>query len=145
VTITAGNKAVNNPWPVPDVSACSVFSDDYKRTVSIDVQVLTSEQVDLLNTAADNVKYIAETSDIKIEAQEIYDRIPAKEIMQKLKDDIASGAKSIPSIDELGFVNDHDKETFAFYWIINGEKKELDNMNIFDPESISEAIIEGLL
>jgi len=144
VTIVAGNKKVNNPWPVPDVEKCTITSS-FKRTVKIDVQVLTSTQVELLNTAADNVKYIAETSDIMIEAEEIWKRVPAKEVMDQLKDDIAAGTKSIPSIEEVGFINHHDEETFSYYWIVNGEKKELGNVNIFDPDAIADAIIDGLL
>ena len=144
VTITAGNKKVNNPSPIPDVPACTV-KDDFKRTISIDVEVLTSEQVVLLNTAADNVKYIAETSDIKIAAQEIFDRIPAKEIMAKLKDDIQSGVKTIPSIEEVGFINHNAKGTYSYYWIVDGKKSELSDIDIFNPDSIAEAIIDDLL
>lgn len=144
VTITSGNKKVNNPYPIPDVSACTI-KDDFKRTISIDVEVLTSEQVALLNTAADNVKYIAATSDIKIAAQEIFDRIPAKEIMAKLKDDIQSGIKTIPSIEEVGFINHHAKDTYSYYWIVDGKKTELSEIDIFDPDSIAEAIIDDLL
>ena len=134
VTIKAGNK----------VTKCLVTTT-YKRTVSIDVQVLTSQQVNQLNTAADNVKYIAETSDIRIEAQEIYDRIPAREIMESLKNDIATGVKTIPSIEEIGFINYHGKNTYSFYWIVNGEKQELSDINIFDPNSIAKGIIDGML
>ncbi len=101
VTIVAGNKKVDNPWPVPDVQKCTVTSS-FKRTVTIDVEVLTSTQVDLLNTAADNVKYIAETSDIMIEAEEVWKRVPSREVMEQLKDDIAAGTKSIPAIEEVG-------------------------------------------
>jgi len=145
VTITAGNKKVNNPSPIPDVPACSIFKDDYNRTVSINVEVLTSEQVLLLNEAADNVKYIAETSDLKIKAQEIFDRVPAKEILEQLKQDIQTGTKSIPSIEEVGFINYHAQGTFSYYWIADGEKTDLSDIDIFDPKSISEAIIDNLI
>jgi hypothetical protein len=138
VTITAGNKKTLF------VPKCTVTSS-FKRTVKIDVQILTSEQVNLLNTAADNVKYIAETSNIKIEAEEIWKRVPAKEVMDQLKGDIAAGTKSIPSIEEVGFINHHDKDTFSYYWIVNGDKKELADINIFDPDAIAGAIIDGLL
>ena len=134
VTVKVGNK----------ISGCLVTTS-HKRTVSIDVQVLTSTQVNLLNEAADNVKYIAETSDIKIEAEEIWKRIPAKEVMEKLKNDVASGIKDIPSIEEVGFVNDHSSNNFSFYWIVNGEKKDLSDVNIFDPGSIADAVINDLL
>ena len=145
VTITGGNKKVNNPSPIPDVPACSIFSDDYKRTVSIDVEVLTPEQVALLNEAADNVKYIAETSDIKIKAEEILANIPSTEIMEQLKQDIQNGTKQIPSIDEVGFINHHSDDTFSYYWTANEERTDLADVDIFDPNSIAEAIIDDLL
>jgi len=145
VTITGGNKAVNNPYPIPDVPKCSVFSDDYKRTVSIDVEVLTAEQVAMLNEAADNVKYIAETSDIKIQAEEILAQIPSQEIMDQLKQDLQNGTKSIPSIEEVGFIQYTSDGSFAFYWIADGQKTDLGDVDIFDPESISKAIIDDLL
>ncbi len=138
VTITAGNKKTLI------LPKCTITSS-FKRTVKVDVQILTSEQVNLLNTAADNVKFIAETSDIMIEAEEIWKKVPAKEIMEQLKGDISSGVKTIPSIEEVGFINHHENDTFSFYWIIDGNKKDLNDVNIFDPDSISEAIINGLL
>ena len=145
VTVTAGNKAVNNPWPIPDVSKCSIFSDDYTRTVKIDVEVLTAEQVALITQAADNVKYIAETSDIKIKAEDILANIPAKEIMDQLKKDIQTGTKSIPSIEKVGFIKNHSNGSVASYWIANGEKTELADVDIFNPESLANAIINELL
>jgi hypothetical protein len=145
VRITGGNKAVNNPFPIPDVSKCSIFSDDYYRTVSIDVEVLTAEQVALLNEAADNVKYIAETSEIKIKAEEIFDQIPDKEVMEQLKEDIRNGTSSIPNIEEVGFIKYNSDGSFAYYWIADGQKTDLGDVDIFDPESISETIINDLL
>lgn len=144
VTITAGNKKVDNPWPVPDVPQCSV-KDDFKRTVTVNVEVLTSEQVALLNTAADNVKYIAETSDIKIKAEEIWNHIPSKEIMEQLKEDLQNGIKTIPTLEEVGFINHHDEDTFSYYWVVDGKKKDLSDIDIFDPDSIAEAIIDDLI
>jgi len=144
VTIVAGNKKVNNPYPIPDVKKCT-FTSSFKRTVKLDVQILTAQQVELLNTAADNVKFITETSDIKIEAEEIWKKVPSTEIMAKLKDDIENGTKSIPSIGEVGFINHHDKGTFSYYWVVNGERKELEDVDIFSPDAISDMIIDSLL
>jgi hypothetical protein len=143
VTITAGNKEVRVLGVV--VTPTCTIKSNFDRTVSIDAEVLTSAQVALLNQAADNVKYIAETSDIKIKAQEIFDHIPAKEIMEQLKADIQNGTKTIPSIEEVGFIKNHTTGKYSFYWIANGNKKELDDINILDPASIADAIIKELL
>jgi hypothetical protein len=143
VTIVAGNKVVKDPIFGATITPKCTFKGTFKRTVKIDVQILTSEQVALFNTAADNVKYIAETSDIKIQAEEIWKQIPSEEIMAKLKNDIASGVKTIPSIDAVGFINHHEKDTYSFYWIIDGKKEDLSDINIFDPTSIVDAIVQG--
>lgn len=143
VTITAGNKEVKALGVV--VTKECTFKNDFKRTVSIDVEVLTSAQVAQLNLAADNVKYIAETSNIKIKAQEIYDRIPAKEILEQLKTDIRNGTKTIPSIEEVGFIKNHTNGKYSYYWIANGNKKDLGDINVLDPGSIADAIIKDLL
>ena len=145
VTIVAGNKVVKDPIFGTTITPKCTFTGTYKRTVKIDVQILTSEQVALLNTAADNVKYIAETSDIKIEAEELWKRVPAKEIMEKIKTDVANGTKTIPSIEEVGFINHHAKDTYSFYWIANGKKEDLSDVNIFDPDSIIDGIISSWL
>lgn len=142
VTITAGNKEVK-ALGVVVTPKCTVKSN-FTRPVSIDVEVLTNEQVALLNQASDNVKYIAATSDIRIEAQEIFDRIPAQEILEQVRSDLETGTKTIPSIEEVGFINHHHDDSFSFYWIVNGEQTDLEDVNIFDPASLANAIIREL-
>ena len=145
VTIVAGNKVVKDPVFGTTITKKCTFTGTFKRTVKVDVQVLTSEQVAQLNLAADNVKYIAETSEIKIAAEEIWKRVPSKEIMDKLKEDIANGTKVIPGIEEVGFIKDHNQGQYSFYFITDGVKKELSDINIFDPDAIAETVIAGLL
>lgn len=145
VTITAGNKVVKDPIFGTTITPKCTFKSNFTKKVTIDVDVLTSQQVDLLNKAADNVKYIAETSDLKIAAQEIFDKIPAMEIMSKLKEDIQNGVKTIPTIGEVGFIKNHSKGTYSFYWVVDDERKGLGDVDIFDPNSIAEAVIENLL
>jgi hypothetical protein len=145
VTVTAGNKVIKDPILGKTITPKCTIKSNFTKKVTINVEVLTSQQVDLLNQAADNVKFIAETSDLKIKAEEIWKRVPAKEVMEKLKDDIASGVKTIPGIEEVGFINYHDKNTFSYYLIIDGKRNDLSDINIFDPSSIADAIIEGLL
>ena len=64
---------------------------------------------------------------------------------KKLKSDIQSGVKTIPSIEEVGFINHHAKGTYTYYWVVNGEKTDLSDIDIFDPDSLVEAIINDLL
>jgi len=61
-------------WGLP-ITRCSVpFTSS--SNVSLNFEVLSSTEVAQLTTAANNVKFIAETSDIKISAQVIFDAIP---------------------------------------------------------------------
>ncbi len=90
--------------------------------------MLSNEQVNLLTQAADNIKYIPEVSDMKIKAQEVFDRLPSEEELTQLKNDLQTGVKSIPTVEKVGFVNNYAEKFFAYYIIIGGERKNIDAM-----------------
>ncbi|MGK7396369.1 MAG: hypothetical protein ACNS62_17460 [Candidatus Cyclobacteriaceae bacterium M3_2C_046] len=137
VRITAGNKAI---WPV---SACTV-KDNFYRTIKINRTVLTGEQVNIINEAANNVQYIPEASDLKIKAREIFDRLPSKEELENLQNDLNTGVKQIPAVSEVGFVNDYAEKTFAYYIIVDKERKEIEAME-FNGSNLAEVILDLLI
>jgi hypothetical protein len=103
--------------------------------------VLTDSQANTLINAANNVKYIKETSDRKIRMQQIYDSIPAKSIFEKVKQDIANGVDAIPSLSEFGFVLKHGAaKTFGVYAVLNGERHDLGALDPFDPGAVAKAV-----
>lgn len=137
IRVTAGNKKTLF------VSACSVFKNNYYRNVTINRQVLSNKQVDLLTQAADNIQYIPEASDRKIKAQEIFDRLPSEEELTQLKNDLQTGVKSIPTVKEVGFVNNYAEKSFAYYIIIGGDRKDIDAME-FNGGNLADVIIDLL-
>jgi len=91
------------------------------------------------------VKYIWETSDLKISAQLIVDQLPDPEELNQLRDDIKNGTKQIQDIDDVGFIKYHNTGTYDFYIYMNGEKKNVSEFNIFDSGAISDLLIDDLL
>jgi len=102
------------------------------KTVNISQRIMSDAQASQLTTAADNVKYIKESWDRKIRAQQIYDSIPDKEIFERVKGDIENGVVMIPDLEEFGFVYGHGgRPTFAIFAIIAGERHDLGEVDVF--------------
>jgi hypothetical protein len=116
------------------------------KTVNVKKRILSDTQVSQLTTAANNVKYIEETSARKITAQQIYDAIPDKEIFERVKDDIQNGLVVIPGIGELGFVFRHDgSKTLDVYAIIAGERNELGSVDVFSIDDMAAALADMMV
>ena len=103
----------------------TIFCVDYSVTRSVNIKVLSDQQVADLNWAANNVKYIAETSNIMIQAQQIWDALPTEQILQDVRDGIASGVKLVPTVDQVGFVHTHATGNYAFYAILSGVRHDV--------------------
>ncbi|MGW9685077.1 hypothetical protein [Flagellimonas sp. 2504JD1-5] len=117
------------------------------RDVGLNFQVLTNTQVNQLNTAADNVKFIAETSDIMISAQAIFDAVPTQEILDRLdqlKQDIANQVKSYSDFAGVGFIKNHNSNEFIFFIEQGGERTNVASFNLFDPKSIVKILVPDL-
>ena len=106
-------------------------------TVHIRVPILSESQVAQINFAANNVRYIKETWDVKVRAQEIYDRIPHREIFERVRDDIRNGVVAIPSITEIGYVQPHLSPDIALFATIGGVRHDLGAANLFDLAEMS--------
>jgi len=103
----------------------TIFCVDYSVTRSVNIKVLSDQQVADLNWAANNVRYIAETSNIMIQAQQIWDALPTEQILQDVRDGIASGVKLVPTVDQVGFVHTHATGNYAFYAILSGVRHDV--------------------
>jgi hypothetical protein len=115
--------------------------------VRLNFPVIPSAQVDQLNLAADNVKFIAETSDIRISAQAIFDAVPSEEILNRLdllKQDIATKVKTFSDFAGVGFVKNHETNEFTFFIERGNERKDIANFNPFDPDVIVEILVPDL-
>ncbi len=110
-------------------------------TVKVSERILSDANAAKLTTAADNVKYIKETSDRKIRMQQIYDAAPSKEIWARVRQDIDTGAKRIPTLNAFGFVLHHGgSHAFSLYAVLAGKRYELGSVNPFDPAAVGNAV-----
>ncbi len=137
VTITHGNKKILG---VPECAQKS----DAKRSVTITATVLSNTQVSQLNEAAKNVQYIAEADGIRFDAQQVLDKLPTMDELERLKGNVeACVAELTEKIGDVGFVFNHDTKELRHFMVINGEEKEVGAFNIFNgDELISNARLE---
>ena len=135
IRVTAGNKKSFF------YSACSIVKNNYYRNISFSRKVISDEQVEKLEQAADNVQYIPAASDEKVSAQKILDELPTQEELEKLKNDIQSGVKTIPTVEEVGFVHRYSDKSFTYYILIDGDRKEVSSME-FSADGLARVVID---
>jgi len=149
-------KAIENALRA--VAARRVFSTTFRykvlgktvKTVNINERIMSDANANKLITAANNVKYIGETSNRKLKMHQIYDAIPSKQIFERVRSQIADGTAQIPQLTEAGFVISHDKVgTFGVYAILGGTRHELGEIDPFDPAdvigAVSRVVVDGLI
>ena len=113
---------------------------NYSTTRSISITVISSSQVNQLLAAANAVKYIAETSDLRVQAQQIFDAFSPRDILQRVRDDIEAGVAQIPTVDEVGFTHTHSPSEWEFYAILSGQKHVLGGFDPMNPAEVERAI-----
>jgi hypothetical protein len=133
VTLKVANKIIG----------CGVTSTQ-SRNVSIDVQILPDAQVNQLLTAANDVKYIAETSDLRIKAQQIFDSLPSTEKLEQLRADLQSGVRQIPDVGEEGFIYTYQDKTYAFFIVLDGKRHEVSEFDLFSGSGVGAAVVSIL-
>jgi hypothetical protein len=117
------------------LAAKKIFSTTYKYTKpivgtlytrKITVRLLTDAQAAKLVEAANNVKYIQETSNRRLSMGQIYDQVDDKALFERVRDDIQDGVVRIRAIEELGVVFQHglDDPGFELYVTIDGKRHE---------------------
>ncbi len=123
------------------VVVCVSFS----VTRAIDITVLTTAQRNQLLTAANNVKYIKETSDIMIQAQQIYDAMDPRSILQQVRDEVNANTALIPSLDRLGILHTHSPSTWEPYAVFSGTRVVLGPFDPLDPASIVDVVSTAII
>ncbi len=132
-------------WGLPLTGCAIPFTST--RNINLNFVVLTSAQVTQLNTAASNVKFIAETSDIKISAQAIFDAVPTQEIRDRLdilKQDIVNQVKTYQDFNGVGFIKKHTTSEFTFFIEQGNERKTVTSFNPFNPDVIIKILVPDL-
>ena len=98
-----------------------------------------------LQEAADNVKYIQESSDMVVTLQQVLDQLPLKEDLEKLKGDLHSGVKKIPSFDNVGYTKAFDSFDYNYFITLGGERKEIASFNIFSGFEVKNFLVNDLM
>jgi hypothetical protein len=130
------NASVKISGEVKRAYICWDFSTN--RTVS--VTVISSTQKAQLLQAALNVKYIAETSDIKIKAQQVFDAIAPQAILDQVRTKIDNGTANIPTVDAVGIIHTHSPSKWEFYAVLSGERKVLGPYDPMNPAATADVI-----
>ena len=146
-TILPGNKQYSYDLGLTKVTvpACETTFTTFRVPVDLDITVLSAEVVEKLQEAADNVKYIGETSDIKIAAQDIFDQAPSADDIGRLKEEIQSGITTIPTLEKVGVVVGHKDGTFTYYLIFEDREVEISSLRVFRGDNLSQAIFKSML
>ncbi|MEZ4425659.1 MAG: hypothetical protein R3E98_19855 [Gemmatimonadota bacterium] len=108
------------------------------KTVTVSVRVLTDAQAAQLLQAADHVKYIKETSDLKLQMQQIYDTVPGKELFEKAK----AGLVNAPLVQSVGMEILHQSGSVSVYVILGGQRHSLGQVNPFDVPAMAARLAE---
>ncbi|MDX1567094.1 MAG: hypothetical protein R3223_04785 [Longimicrobiales bacterium] len=100
-------------------------------STTITRRILSDAQADALIEAADNVYRIQETSDLKIQMEQVYQTVNDRELFEGVRDDIQNGVVAMATIEEMGFVVDHELEvpSFDLYAKIHGRTYDLDSIS----------------
>lgn len=141
------NKSVNATvrWGIFPLYCNTTFTSN--RSVSLNFEVLSNTQVMQLTTAANNVKFISETSDIRINAQTIVDAIPTQEILDRLneiKQNVANQVETYSNFQGVGFIKNHNTEEFTFFIEKGSERTSVASFDPFNPDAIINILVPGL-
>ncbi len=115
------------------------------KTVNVSRRIMSDTQANQIITAADNVRYIKESWDRKIQMQQIYDAIPEREIFEQVKDDIENGVVVIDDLGEIGFVYGHDDHVFRAYALVGNDRHELGEVDLFSVVDLVEAVTSAIV
>jgi hypothetical protein len=135
------------------VAARKIFSTTYVyrvagitiKTVNVSRRIMSDTQADQILTAADNVRFIKESWDRKVQMQQIYDAIPDKAIFERVKDDIENGVIVIDDLGEIGFVYGHDDHVFRAYALVGDDRHELGEVDLFSVVDLVEAVTSAIV
>lgn len=123
-------------YSFPLVGTVTVYDATVTRTV---IPAATADQI---KTAADNVYRIQETSDLKIQAQQIYDGIPTDTVINQAKQDVAAGLAQIPTFNGAGYTLTRSYNQSA-YILLGNERIEI-QFNPLDPVAAIEGVADAI-
>ncbi len=138
------------------LAAKKIFSTTYKYkkpivgtlySRKITVRIMSDDQAAKLIEAANNVKYIEETSDRRLSMQQIYDQVDDRALFERVRNDIEDGIIRIHGVEQLGVVIQHGRATPAFdlYVKIDGERHEAGSIEALTVAELAKKVAEIMI
>ena len=103
---------------------------DYTHTELVNERVLSKTNADRILLAANNMKYIQTTSDIRVSAQQIFDQIPVDQAVEKARQEVEDGLQQIPTFDGAGMSVTNG--SYSAYILLDDKQYDAD-FNILNP------------
>ncbi len=136
-----------------EMAARKIFSFTYRYQVfgvtvystTVTRRILSDTQANRLLQAADNVHRIGETSDIKVQMEQVYETVNERELFEDVRDDLENGVLRMAAIDEMGFVVVHDEGSFGLYAGIAGEHYELGTISALTIEELMKELPDAMI
>lgn len=137
-----------------DVAARKIFRTTYRykvlgqtvATVNVSRRIMSDANANKLIQAANNAKYIKETSDRKISMKQIYDQVDDRQLFEDVRDDLQDNVVRIMAIDELGFiVRNRAGSEFALYAVIGGSRHELGSLGALTVGELAAKLPDAML
>lgn len=136
-----------------EMAARRIFSFTYRYQVfgvtvystTVTRRILSDTQANRLLQAADNVHRIGETSDIKVQMEQVYETVNERDLFEEVRDDLENGLLRMAAIDELGFVVVHDDGSFGLYAGIAGQHYELGTISALTIEELMKELPDAMI
>ncbi len=121
---------VRNPFTkkVKYIKKCGI-KKTVSATISFRADVFDTDDVDLLNQAANNLQYIQPASDRVVQIGEVLQALPPRKVMVDLQFEVEAGAKKVPNLEKVGYKVQFNPSLFIYYAVLDGEHHQVE----FDP------------
>ena len=113
----------------------TIYSVDARETV------LSAGDASLVLTARDNVDNIGPADSFRIESRQIVDRLPTREVLNEVKQQVDDNTADMPAVGELGYRAIGDQ--YSAFVTIDGDRVETD-INVLSPSEVREGVTELL-
>ena len=110
-------------------------------SVNAEETALNSSEAALVLQGRDNVDNIGPADSYRIETQQVLDRLPTKEVLNEVKQQVDDNTADMPTVGELGYRAVGDQ--YSAFATINGEQIETD-INVLSPSDVREGVVELL-
>lgn len=110
-------------------------------SVNTEKTVLNNTEANLVLQGRDNVDNIGPADTYRVETQQILDRLPTREVLDEIKQQVDSNTADMPTVGELGYRAVSDQ--YSAFATIDGDRIETD-INVLSPSEVREGVVDLL-